>query len=122
EEALRLPRDASYFLPPRASRKALRLSASADGPAPPVSTTTSLSPRWSVPNWPGLPASPVSDLRLIGRVMGILLIAGVHLVKWAASERQRTSRLRAERVAASAEDAPSPCSTTHCMSTGEAPG
>src|SRR5699024_5708989 len=55
---------------------------SEDCPSP-VSTTTSLSPRWSVPNWPGLPASPVSALRLIGRATGILLIAGVHLVKGA---------------------------------------
>src|SRR5699024_1220873 len=63
-------------------------------------TGTSLSPRWSVPNWPGLPASPVSALRLIGPVMGCLLSCAGS--PW---EVGGDSRLRAtkERVAARAE-------------------
>src|SRR5699024_360832 len=86
-----------------------------------MSTGTSLSPRWSVPNWPGLPASPVSALRLIGLVIGSSWSVWAHWVKWAASEPQRVSRLRAERVAARAEGharrgaiAPRPASATHC--------
>src|SRR5699024_7077431 len=82
-------------------------------------TSTWLSPRWSDPNSPLFPASPVSRLRTFvaamsglprycaltgrsGRRVSASERAGLRAERVAASEHQRTSRLRAERVAARA--------------------
>src|SRR5699024_9070797 len=59
----------------RISARSARWSCAGSG-ASPVSTATSDSPRCREPNWPPLPDSPVSFLRLIGRVTGSLLGLG----------------------------------------------
>src|SRR5699024_242604 len=77
-----------------------------DSPWPdPMSTATSLSPRLTDPNWPLLPGSPVSPLRLI-----VLIVCHP---SWCCCgfDRRASGRRRAVRPAGRAQGGEEPWST-----------